>query len=116
MIHVLLASSLPLTVFFAVWLFRGRRASLRSILILPFACLLSGAWAVIPDSPRLWGNKLYYTELHHRPYCDIWWFHCTIDRHDQIDSSMLFPVLFVVAAVAVLAIGWRELRRAEREA
>ncbi|HVK72876.1 MAG TPA: hypothetical protein VM734_06125 [Kofleriaceae bacterium] len=113
MIHVLLASVLPLAVFFTGWLVRGRRVRLRALIILPLVCLVSGAWAVVPDMPRLWGDQVYYMELHHRSYCDVWWFHCTIDRHDEIDSSMLFPVLFVLAALAVLVIAWRELRRAE---
>ncbi len=113
MIHVLLASALPLTVFFAVWWRRGRQTSVRALIVLPLACLVSGAWAVVPDMPRVWGNQLYYNQLHHRSYCDAWWLHCTIDRHDDIDSSMLFPALFVLATVAVLAVAWGELRRVE---
>ena len=114
MIHVLLASALPLTIFFAAWLARGRRTSVRALVILPIACLISGAWAVTPDMPRVWGDLNLYVDLHHKAYCDVWWFHCTIDRHDAIDSSMLFPVLFVLAALAVLAVAWNELRRTEQ--
>lgn len=112
-IHVLLASSLPLAVFAIVWWRRGRRASFASLIALPLACMLSGAWAVLPDTPRLWGDPALYVDLHHVPYCDLWWAHCTIDKHDEIDSSMIFPALFVLVAVAIFAIGWRELRRAE---
>ncbi len=114
MIHVLIASSLPLAVFFAVWWRRGRRTSARALVTLSLACLVSAAWAVVPDMPRLWGDLPYYNALHHRSYCDAWWFHCTIDGKDDIDSSMLFPVLFVLAAVAVLAVAWRELAHRER--
>jgi drug/metabolite transporter (DMT)-like permease len=114
MIHVLLASALPLAVFFAWWWRRGRRVTPRGLVTLAIACLVSGAWAVAPDLPRLWGDRVTYVELHHRSYCDAWWFHCTIDRHEDIDSSMLFPVLFVLAAVAVLAVAWRELVHLER--
>lgn len=113
MIHVLLASSLPLLVFVALWLRRGRRASFRSLVVLPLACLGSGAWAVVPDLPRLWGNLELYVDLHHRSYCNVFWGHCLIDRRDDIDSSMAFPALFVLVAIAIFAIGWRELRRAE---
>lgn len=115
MIHVLLASSLPLAVFFAWWWWRGRRVTPRALITLALACLVSGAWAVTPDTPRLWGAQAYYVELHHRPYCNVWWFHCAIDAHEDIDSSMLFPALFVLAAVAVLAVAWRELARVERD-
>lgn len=113
MIHVLVASALPLTVFFAIWWWRGRRVTVRGLLLLALACLLSSLWAVIPDTPRLWGDLAYYVELHHRSYCDAWWFHCAIDQRDDIDSSMLFPVLFVLAALAVLAVTWLELYKRE---
>lgn len=115
MIHALVASALPLAVFFVVWALRGRRVTVRGLLLLAVACAASSAWAVIPDMPRLWGDLPYYVALHHRSYCDVWWFHCAIDRRNDIDSSMLFPVLFVGAAVAVLAVAWLELRRRERE-
>lgn len=114
MIHVLLASSLPLLVFFALWLRRGRRASVRSLLLLPIACAASGAWAVVPDMPRLWGDLALYVDMHHKKYCNVFWGHCAIDRRDDIDNSMVFPTLFVLVAVAVFAIGWRELRRTEQ--
>ena len=115
MIHVLLASSLPLVVFFAVWWRSGRRTSPRALVTLSLACLVSGVWSIVPDTPRLWGDLVYYVELHHRSYCDVWWFHCAIDRRDDVDSSMLFPVIFVLAAASVLAVAWRELARRERE-
>mgnify|MGYP000894221478 CR=1 FL=1 len=115
MIHVLLASSLPLAVFFAVWWTRGRRTSPRALVTLALACLVSSVWSIVPDTPRLWGDLVYYVELHHRSYCDVWWFHCAIDRRDAVDSSMLFPVLFVLAAASVLAVAWRELSQRERE-
>lgn len=116
MIHVLLASTLPLAAFFAHWWWRGRRVSPRALVVLALTCLASGLWAVVPDLPRLWGDPLHYHQLHYRSYCDVWWFHCSIDRRSAIDDSMLFPVLFVLAAAAVLAVAWRELARRERAA
>lgn len=113
MIHVLLASSVPLLVFVALWLRRGRRATFASLILLPLACFVSGAWAVLPDTPRLWRNAVLYVDLHHVPYCDVWWWHCSIDARDDIDSSLVFPALFVLTAAIVFAIGWREIRRAE---
>lgn len=115
MIHVLVASALPLAVFFLLWWRRGRRVTIRSLVLLALVCVVSSTWSVIPDTPRLWGDLVYYVELHHRSYCDAWWFHCAIDRRDDIDSSMIFPVLFVLASVAVLYVAWRELRERERE-
>jgi hypothetical protein len=113
-IHVLVASSLPLAIFFALWWRRGKRTSPRALIILALSCLVSGAWAVFPDMPRAAGHLQLYMDLHHRSYCNIWWGHCLIDKHDDIDSSMLFPVLFVIAALSVLAVAWRELALRER--
>ncbi|MEZ4402390.1 MAG: hypothetical protein R3B06_20360 [Kofleriaceae bacterium] len=113
MIHVLLASTLPLAIYFARWLARGRRTTPRALVVLPLACLASGVWAVVPDLPRLWGDLPWYVELHHRSYCDVFWGHCAIDRHDAIDNSMVFPTLFVLVTVAVFWTGWRELARRE---
>jgi hypothetical protein len=114
-IHALLASALPLAWFFGHWLRRGRRTSARAMVLLALACAASSAWAVIPDMPRLVGKMETYVALHHRWYCNAWWLHCYIDAHDDIDSSMVFPALFVLAAAAVFTVGWRELARREAE-
>ena len=53
MIHVLLASTVPLLVFFAAWWRRGRRTSIGALVALPLVCMALGAWAVVPDLPRL---------------------------------------------------------------
>lgn len=115
MIHVLLASALPLAIFFFSWWRNGRRTTARALVLLAFGCMASSAWAVVPDMPRLWGDLEWYVDLHHRSYCNAWWFHCAIDARDEIDSSMMFPSLFVLAAAAVLGVAWRELRLLERE-
>lgn len=115
MIHVLVASMVPLAVFFALWWRRGRRTSLAALVVTPLACLVSGAWAVVPDMPRLFGDLERYVAWHHRKDCNLFWGHCYIDAHDEIDSSMAFPVLFVIAVIAVFAVGWYELVRRERE-
>ncbi len=116
MIHLLLASALPLAIFFVSWWRNGRRTTARALVLLALGCMASSAWAVVPDMPRLWGDLEWYVDLHHRSYCNAWWLHCAIDRRDDIDSSMLFPSLFVLAALAVMGVAWRELRRLEREA
>ena len=114
-IGLLLLSLLACTLLLPLTWLRGRRTSVRALLFLALGCAASGVWAVIPDTPRLWGDLAYYVELHHRSYCNVWWGHCAIDAREDIDSSMLFPVLFVLAAVAVLAVAWNELRVRERE-
>lgn len=115
MIHALVASALPLAVFFAAWWRRGRRTSARALLALVAASMVSSAWAVTPDLPRLWGDLVLYVDLHHHPACNWWWGHCAIDARDEIDSSMWFPLLFVLLAAAVVLVAWRELAIRERE-
>lgn len=115
MIHALVASALPLAVFFAAWWRHGRRTSARALVLLVVASMVSSAWAVAPDLPRLWGNLVLYVDLHHHPLCNWWWGHCAIDARDEIDSSMWFPLLFVLLAMAVVVVAWRELAQRERE-
>ncbi|MBK9032572.1 MAG: hypothetical protein IPL61_14880 [Myxococcales bacterium] len=113
MIHVLLASTVPLLLFFGSWWRRGRHTSVRALVVLPLVCMASGVWAVVPDLPRLFGDLPRYVDMHHTSYCNVFWGHCAIDAHDDIDSSMVFPVLFVLVTAAVFLIGWRELARRE---
>lgn len=113
MIHVLVGSLVPLAVFFAAWAVR-RRVTVRALVLLPLASLVSSTIAVVPDLPRLWGDLPRYVDWHHRPWCDLCWGHCAIDRHDTLENSQAWAVCFVIITIAVFAIGWRELVRRER--
>lgn len=110
--HVLLGAAAPLLVCALLYLRAGGRASPRLLILGPLAMGLSGAWAVVPDMPRLWKDLAFYVELHHHPSCNLFWFHCAIDR-DEVDSAW-YPVAFVFVGALLLAVAWRELARAER--
>ena len=110
--HVLLGAALPLLVCVGLYFKAGRTASLRLLILGPLAMGLSGAWAVVPDMPRLAHDLPTYVELHHHPRCNGFWFHCWIDR-DEIDWAW-YPVAVGLLGALRLAIAWRELVRAER--
>jgi hypothetical protein len=110
--QIMLGMSAPLALYLIAYFARGARASMRMLVLWPLAMLASGTWAVIPDFPRLWGDQLWYTDLHHHRHCWIWFNHCRIDKV-EVDSP-LWILMFVGIAVTMIAIAWRELARAER--
>jgi hypothetical protein len=96
-----------------IFFVRGRRAGLRLLVVGPLVAGLSGAWAVVPDMPRLWGDRLLYNQWHHRWWCDACWGHCWIDR-GEVDRPW-YPLAFVAVGVLLIGIAWRELVLAERD-
>jgi hypothetical protein len=112
--HVMLGAALPLVVCAAIYLMRGRRASLRMLVLGPVAAGISGAWAVVPDMPRLFGDADLYYRMHHVRWCDVFWGHCWIDR-GEVDRPW-YPLAFIAVGVVLLVVAWRELSRAERGA
>lgn len=114
--HVITGAALPFAICAVIFLLRGRRAGMRLLVLGPLAMLASGFIAIIPDLPRLWGDKALYVEWHHRPWCTLAWGHCWYDRpeHDAIDGWAGWPVLFVACGAVIFAVAWRELRLRER--
>ena len=110
MIHVVVASALPLAICAAIYVARGFRASGRLLLLGPLAMLVSGVVAVIPDLPRLWGDQVKYVDWHHRSWCNLSWGHCVIDKHDAIDSWPGWTLIAIAIGALVLGVAWRELR------
>jgi hypothetical protein len=110
--HVILGASVPFALCVLWYAWRRGRASLWLLILGPLAMGLSGAWAVVPDMPRAAHDLERYVALHHHPRCNVFWFHCWIDK-DESDWPG-FPVVFVLMAAAVMIAAWRELARAER--
>ena len=86
MIHVVVASALPLAICAVVYLARGGRAGLGLLVLGPLAMLVSGVVAVTPDLPRLWGDQVKYVDWHHASWCNLSWGHCLIDEHEDRKS------------------------------
>ena len=112
--HVLLGAALPLLVCAVIYVARGRRASLRLLVLGPVVAGLSGAWAVVPDMPRAVGALVTYNAWHHARWCNVFWAHCWIDD-GEVDRPW-YPIAFIAVGVLLLVVAWRELARAEREA
>jgi hypothetical protein len=112
--QVMLGAALPLLVCAVIYFARGRRASLRLLVLGPVIAGLSGAWAVVPDMPRIFGDVTRYYNWHHASWCNVFWGHCWIDR-GEIDRPW-YPLAFIAVCAAVLVVAWLELRRAERGA
>jgi hypothetical protein len=112
--HVLYGAALPLVVCAVIYVARGCRAGLRLLVLGPLAMAVSGLVGIIPDLPRLWGDHARYVDWHHRPWCSWCWGHCWVDAQERIDTWRYYPVVFVGLGALVLAVAWRELRRAER--
>ena len=110
--HVLLGAAIPLLVCAAIFVARGRRASLRLLVVGPLVAGLSGAWAVVPDMPRAFGDADRYFHMHHVSWCNVFWGHCWIDR-GEIDRPW-YPLAFVAVGVVLLVVALRELWLVER--
>lgn len=109
--QILLGASIPFAAGLIVYFARRCRISPTGLVVLPLCMLLSAAWAVAPDIPRLLGMQALYNRLAHDPRCDIFLWHYTIDRMES-DSPLFLPVLLAVAC-CLLTAAWREIRLAE---
>ena len=121
--HILIGAGLPLLVALVVYACRGGRASMRFLILTPLAAGFGAVWSVVPDLPRLVGLHGLYRRLDAAPWCDIFFFHYTIDRWEDagLDPLLyrLLPVLnacFLLLLLMLLGLAWRELARRERGA
>jgi hypothetical protein len=105
--QILLGAALPFAVVAMLYARAGFRASNRLLLRGPLWVAAGAVWAVLPDFPRLWGDQLWYNDLHHHPHCWIWFNHCRIDRV-EVDTP-LWTVLFMAMGAAFVLAASREL-------
>ena len=68
----------------------------------------SGLWAMLPDFGKLSASNLFHPCLTQAEYnfCNLFFFHCILDRLDPYDTvigtSILFGIFLVVVVVSVL--------------
>jgi hypothetical protein len=110
--HVAIASAIPFLVALAVFL-RHRRAGIPWLLLTPLAMAFCSLWAVVPDIPRLWGDKQLYMQISCDPRSNIFFFHHSIDQWES--DSPWWGAVVVLAAGLLLLVAWRELRIVEEE-
>ena len=112
--HILVGAFLPLLVCAAIYVRAGGRAGPRLLVLGPLAMLVSGFWAIVPDLPRLAGDYVRYVDWHHRPWCNVFWGHCWIDRRPGIEDWPYYPVVAMAFGAIVFGVAWRELHKLER--
>ena len=112
----LFGAAIPLLIAAVIYTCRRGRAPVRLLLATPVAMLAGAVWAVVPDLPRLVGAHALYRRLATDPRTDIFFWHYTIDRMEAafLDRwTPLFNSLFALMLLLLLAVAWRELKRAE---
>lgn len=109
--QLLLGATFPFAVGVLYYLARRFRASLASLVIMPFAMLLSMLWAVAPDLPRILGYRKLYHQLANDPRCNIFYWHYSIDLVEK--DSPFYSLGFALMALCILFAIWREIRLKE---
>ena len=110
--HIIVGMAFPYLVGVFVYALRRGRASLRTLVLVPWFMFLGAAWAVLPDLPRIVGwHSMDERLASTNQWIDIFFWHYTINRHES--ASPWFNVAFVFAVVTLFAAAWRELRLLE---
>jgi hypothetical protein len=105
--QVILGMLIPFLLAAGLYAWRGFRASLSLLILLPGWMALGALWAVAPDLPRLWGDHELYRQLSNDPRCNVFFWHTRIDQVET--DSPLFMILAVLIFAGLLAAAWREL-------
>jgi hypothetical protein len=107
----LLGASFPFVIGLAVYAARRFRADLIWLVITPLLTVICGAWAIVPDIPRLIGWTSLYVRMAQWPGSDVFFWHYTIDLSER--ESAWYQAGYVVILAAFLLIAWREVARRE---
>jgi hypothetical protein len=109
--HALLGAAIPFTLAALIYAWRGGRAGLPTLVLVPLLMAAGALWASAPDLPRVLGLQELYLRLAADPRMDLFLWHY---RLDQIETESRWHAVGLVGmAAALLAAGWRELRRME---
>jgi hypothetical protein len=111
--HIVAGTLLPFIIGAAIYLIRGRRASLRLLIVTPMMMFICATWAVLPDLPRTFGFSGYDTTISMNPIINIFFFHYTINLYEN-DTDAPYNLAFGLMLAALLYAAWRELRRCEK--
>jgi hypothetical protein len=111
--QVVIGAAIPYLVCAVIYFARKARASMTLLVAGPLAMAACATWAVVPDIPRALGMDGLYSRLANDPRSNIFFFHYTIDRLET--DSILYTVAFVLMALSIFAVAWREVWLVERE-
>jgi hypothetical protein len=111
--QIVIGAAIPYTVSALVYCFRKARASMTLLIVGPLTMVACAVWAVVPDIPRALGMDGLYSRMAGDPRSNIFFMHYTIDKLET--DSILFTVAFVLMALSIFAVAWREVWLTERE-
>ena len=111
--QIVIGAAIPYIVAALIYFFRKARASMTLLVVAPLAMAACAIWAVVPDIPRALGMDGLYSRMANDPRSNIFFMHYTIDQLET--DSILYTVVFVLMALSVFAVAWREVWLAEQE-
>ncbi len=109
--HALLGAAIPFVLAAAVYAWRGGRAGLPTLVLVPLLMAVGALWASAPDLPRAAGMHDLYLRLSLDPRMDMFLWHYSIDQIET--ESRWHAVGLVVMAACTIAAALRELKRRE---
>ena len=111
--QIVIGAAAPYLVSALIYVIHKRRASLRMLIGAPVSMALCAIWAVVPDIPRALRMDGLYHRMAGDPRINIFFMHYTIDQMES--DSVLYTVAFVLMALSLFAVAWREVWLRERE-
>lgn len=109
--QLVLGASIPFALAMALYLLLKRCPGLWWYLLTPLLMALGAIYAVVPDIPRLIGNRALYDRLARDPRMDIFLWHHTIDQSES--DSPWWGAVFLLMAACMLWAAWSRLRQSE---
>ena len=111
--QIVIGAALPYLISACFYVARRGRASMALLITAPLTMAVCAIWAVIPDIPRGLGMTGLYHRLAGDPRINIFFFHYWIDQHET--DSILYTAAFVLMAVSLFVVAWREVWLREQE-
>ena len=72
---------------------------------------LGGLWAMIPDITYLFGN---FKPLFSGSLCNIFFFHCLIDKYDPNDTPIFSALIFGLFLLVLNLVTFKSLKEIEK--
>lgn len=66
--------------------------------------VFGGLWAMIPDLPYVF--NINFISLHSTQFCNLFFFHCYLDKIDPADTIIFSTFMFGIFLVDTLVITW----------
>jgi len=105
--QIVIGAAGPYLVSALIYVAHKARASLVLLIAAPLSMALCATWAVVPDIPRALRMHGLYHRMAGDPRINIFFMHYTIDQMES--DSILYTVAFVLMALSLFAVAWREV-------